>query len=232
LIHEINTEHTRSGWEGEEGKIVLKTFKEDDNFKKQIWTKTIEANKIDYYYAEYFQATRYGCCGSDDGHMVYRYSDGKKLMNLSSELGKVDIPNQRTKRYIGILSSQTALPMPDFDSDRTFVGLVTYVDPATLKHQQVVIRSKRLQDSSMYNIPYFVGFAFTPLLPKDSASYRGKNELSLWLADQSKDPNGFSNFTIDMTFELDDSIVVHIPVKDDKLDISSFKSDWLTLSLK
>jgi hypothetical protein len=222
LIHETNIEHMNSTMEGAVGKIVLHAFSGADNFQKEIWKKTIDANSAEYVY-DYLQVTTYGCCGADNGRKLYRYGDGKKLMELSSELGTVEVPNQHSKRYIGALSTNAALPVPGLDTQKAYVALLTYIDPNSMKKQEAVIHSKHRRDSTSFDIPYLTGLTFTPLEKRDSTSYGGRNGLTLWSATRAND---YSNFTIDLTFELDDTTILHIPVRNDKLDLAAVRSDW------
>src|SRR5262249_30534284 len=48
LLRETNTEHMNSTMEGTQGRIVLHVFSGEDNFQKEIWKKTIDANTAEY----------------------------------------------------------------------------------------------------------------------------------------------------------------------------------------
>ncbi|MBS1904923.1 MAG: hypothetical protein JSS75_14555 [Bacteroidetes bacterium] len=232
LIKEVSTQRSATTMEGEQGSIELVASSSDDNFKQPIWKKSIEANHIDYG-SDYLQAVQYGCCGAEHGYMLYRYSDGKKLMNLSSELATVSIPNQRTKRYIGILSRQAALPQPDFDSDKAYFGLLTYIDPTTMRRQQVVIEDAHGGDSTASTEIWFDSISFTPRAARDRDNYHKKNELELWSADEKKDPNGYDNFTINITLAWDDEPnTIRIPVVHDTLMISGVHSNTVRLKMR
>lgn len=228
LIAENNTEYISMSMEGEKGTIELTARSETDNFRKPIWKKKIEANQVEYN-NDYLCATEFGCCAAEPGKMLFRYNDGKKLMDLSSELAIVSIPNTHLQRYIGILSREAALPQPEFDSDNTYAGLLTYMDPVSLKRQQIVFE----YDSVAMTEVWFDSISFTPDSARDRNNYQTKNELRLWSADAKKDPNEIGGFTINITIEWGkEPLTIHIPVVNDKLVFPAVDSDVVRVKFR
>ncbi len=231
LISERNVQEYYSGAEGEMGWIAL-TGKISDKgqFDKTLWHDSIEANIINYNY-EYFESVLYGCCASLEAHQLFRYLDGKPMLRLTSPLYTVDIPNTQQKRLIGFLDNSAAQGYEDCN-DSMMAGVLTYVDTKTLARQRLVINFKDAQLYDSLGVEMFTKIGFSPSQPKDIENKRNDADLTLWSVDGIDNPNGFSNFTIDIYLTDDKSLMVKVPVKNDKLDISRMKSKYFTFSLR
>lgn len=233
LLKETNVEQSSSGDEGQEGTITLVARRsQDGNFGKIFWSKRILANQMEYGF-DYLKSINYGCCGADNGFVLYRYSDGAKMMELSSDVAEVEIPNLRSKRVIGYFSNNAALAERGQDTDLTFFGSLTYLDPESLRQQRVVFLSKPTYRDTTSGPPYFDSIRFIPKLDIDNRDYTGDAHLNLWSKDKGGNPSAYSDFSISLRFyDGEKKISVVIPVRNDKLDISGLRSDWYRVVMR
>lgn len=230
LIPETSIQTFITSADGSQGSIMLSGKVSDGgSFNKTIWNKTITANETNYLY-DYLEARYIGCCAAVDTKELLRYSDGARLLLLSSDLGSVSIPNNRSKRYIGYLSSSAMMGYDEIN-DPLLCGVLTYMDPESLKSQSLVIAFKDSAATDSLGFDIFEKMTLIPADPKDKKNYFGGAELDLWSGEGKPDAIGYTGFTIDLHM-FSNKIILRIPVKNDKIDIVKIKSKWFTVSLR
>jgi len=216
--------------EGTEGHILLFARKEEQGMFKTMWTKKIDAHVMNYP-DDYLEATTYGCCGADDGRELFRYTDGATILFLTSPLNRVRIPNTRLERYVGVLSESSTRNYDD-TQDTLMCAVLTYVDPATLKKQRILIDYKNSAAFDSLGDNAIGEITLTPLLQKDIENYNRPGDLDLWSKDQKTDNAGFSDFNIVLHVYGRDDLKITIPVMNDKISIDNIHSPYFTFSLR
>ncbi|MFI5264377.1 MAG: hypothetical protein ACHQM6_07675 [Candidatus Kapaibacterium sp.] len=230
VIFEITSLSVQTDAEGMEGHIVLSARKEERGTFQTIWTKKIDAHLMNYP-DDYLESTTYGCCGADDGRELFRYTDGATILFLTSALNRIRIPNTRLERYAGLLSESSTRNYSDIQ-DTMMCAVLTYVDPATLKKQRVIIDYKNVAAFDSLGDNAIGEITLAPLLHKDSENYDRPGDLSLWTEDGNSDPAGFSDFTIDLHVYGRKDLTISIPVEHDKIRIDGIRSDFFDVSLR
>jgi hypothetical protein len=239
LISEQNSQKVSSGLEGEQGLIVLTArISDKGNFDKIIWWDSLNANAINYS-DDYFEIESMGCCGALDGKEIFRYEDGKPILQLTSDLYTVEIPNTQTKRYVGFLDNGSADGGYSDVTESFLFGVLTYVNPKSLLKQRLVITSKNkelYESSGMEGMEgVFDSLKFAPSEKIDITNlreYSANRELSLWSHDKNPDPAGLSGFFINIYLMGDKNFTIKIPIKNDKIDISALHSNYFNFVLR
>jgi hypothetical protein len=240
LIDERSIQSSSNISEGEIGRIILAAKVSDKgNFDKLLWRDSIPANSIQYFY-DYFQTISEGCCEAQDAKTLYRYSDGKPMMLMTTNVYQVTVPNTKTKRLIGFLSNNYAsgyegTVYEKYDNDSLLAGMLSYIDPATLDRQIILIhfKDKNLFDSIGMDMLDSIAFSPAEQIDKENLHKIGfyfDQELTLWSQDKNPDPKAVSGFSIDLFLAGDDKLTIRLPVVRDKIDISKVKSKWFTFS--
>jgi hypothetical protein len=231
LIPETSIQTVLSSADGEEGIVKLSVrTSEGGAFNKTLWSKTLDANQTVYEY-DYLEADQYGCCGSANTKELIRYTDGARLLLLSSDLSIVTIPNNRSKRYIGFLSDDAVRGYEDIH-DSLLCSVLTYMDPESRKSQRAAIIYKDPKMIDSLGPGVFEKITMTPTEVKDISNYKGGKDLDLWSQEGKADAIGYTGFTIDLHVYGTQKIVLKIPVKNDKLDISKVRSNLFKVVLR
>ncbi len=241
LLSEQSTQRSSNISEGDIGEIILGCKTSDKgNFDKILWRDTISANEIQYY-PDYLRMVSYGCCGAEDAKMLFRYSDGKPLILMTTNVSQVSIPNTKTKRLIGFLSNNYAsgyegTVYEKYYNDSLLAGILSYVNPTTLDRQLVLIKFKDKNLSDSIGMDMLDSIAFDPIekIDRDNLHKFGfylDQELTLWSQDKNPDPKAVGGFSIDLYLAGDEKLTIRIPIVRDRIDISKVKSPWLSLEV-
>ncbi len=232
LITETSTQQSQSNMEGQEGQIELTgRISKQGRFGDPAWKLELNSNLIEYS-PDYFTATDYGCCGAENVKRVYRYSDGRMMLALTSDVGEISVPNSQTKRYAGYWDLTNSEEESDL-KDTTIIGILTLVDPESLSSQRMVVRFSDPNYAEQFGVNPFDTLSFGTFTAKDSQNYAGGSTLDLWSADGNRDPKAYSNFSIKLIYELPDEgfTTIEVPVREGKLDISQLHSQWFTFEV-
>jgi hypothetical protein len=232
LIPETSIQTVLSSADGEEGIVKLSArISEGGAFNKTLWSKTVDGNQTVYEY-DYLEVDQYGCCGAANTKELLRYTDGARLLLLSSDLGIVSIPNNRSKRYIGFLGDDAVRGYDDIH-DSLLCSVLTYMDPVSLRSQRVLISYKDPKMVDSLGPGAFEKITFTPTVGKDRENYHGGNILDLWSGEGKADSVGYSGFTIDLhAYGGDPKMVLRIPIANDGFDISKVRSNVFNVALR
>ncbi len=231
LIPETSIQTVLSSADGEEGIVKLSArISEGGAFNKTLWRKTLDGNQTVYEY-DYLEVDQYGCCGAANTKELIRYTDGARLLLLSSDLGIVSIPNNRSKRYIGFLGDDAVRGYDDIH-DSLLCSVLTYMDPVSLRSQRVLISYKDPKMIDSLGPGAFEKMTFTPTAEKDRENYHGGNELEIWSGEGKADSEGYTGFTIDLHVFESHKIVLRIPIHKDKFDVSKVRSTIFNVALR
>ncbi len=157
----------------------------------------------------FYKVTKHGCCGAEDTFIFFSTLTGRKVFTSTSGLFQIEVPNTPLLRLVAYQSMMASIPAPENKSAKKVIGLLEYGSEKELL-QKLVIRSraKKLEDTGT---------------PKIKMLYRQKlepeNRLMLWGADKKNDPSSLSDFSIVLSFDEGQDVV--IPVKNDHLDLKS-----------
>jgi len=231
LIPETSIQTILSSADGEQGIIKLSARANDGGaFNKTLWSKTLDANQTVYEY-DYLEADQFGCCGGANTKELIRYTDGARLLLLSSDLSIVRIPNNRSQRYIGFLDDDAVRGYDDIH-DSLLCSVLTYMDPESLRSQRLVITYKDKEMFDSLGIGIFEKITMTPTGTKDIKNYHGGKDLDLWSQEGKPDAVGYTGFTIDLHVYGPEKIVLRIPVKNDMFDIAKVRSTIFKVALR
>jgi hypothetical protein len=231
VISETDTLIQISNAEGTEGHISLSTRIEDNgSFTKTLWSKKINGHLVNYW-DDFLEVTTYGCCGAEDAREIFRYPDGGSILLLTSYLNKIRIPNTRLQRYAGLLVETAAAYYADIN-DSLLCAVLTYSDPASLYKQRVVIDYKNRKAFDSLGDNAIEEMALMPSIKKDKDNYNRPGDLDLWSRDGNSNPEGFTDFTIELHVLGHEDLVISIPVENDKIRIDRVHSDFFDISLR
>jgi hypothetical protein len=210
LLEEFKHEQN-SAAEGRKSSVVVEAWSgEGPNAVNAAWT--IRSDGDEGVLADrFYKITRRGCCGAEDTFLFFNAESGRKVFTATGDLFRIEVPNTPLRRFIAYHSMMASLPMPLPKPAKNALGVVTYGSDKEAT-QTVLVRStaKNAEDTG------------TPTI---KALYRQKIvaeiPLVLWGADKKNTPTSFSDFSLVLSFDQGQDIIV--PVRNDRLDLKSAK---------
>jgi hypothetical protein len=207
ILLDQTLDHTITpGEEGRRTKINITAWGfANDQFKKLLW----EINDVGYEASksgDYIYLTTYGCCSSDNTHIYYKISDGKKFLTATSKFARLSVPNTKNKRIITFHSSNAQVSYQEYDYSSQ-LGILHYANENEIIQQALITGE-------------LDGLHSTPEITFKTEKEESEN-LSLWNANHNNDPQAINGLSavIDFTYFFN----LEIPIVKDRLDLDNVK---------
>ena len=191
---------------------------------KLHWEATRYFNELKFKCA-YYQATSYGCCGSEDYHELYNYQSNEPFLTFHKEFFTVDIPNSKIQLFLG------------YDHTESEGGLnIATMYLSTLKG---VVSSVTFIASNEEDKKDITGY-FTPKIELRTHNDKNKvlkdgKEIRLWGSNFAKTLADVNDFSVFVEFEGDSTgkkAAYNIPIIKGKLYGKTTQVNEVILSLK
>ncbi|TLX72846.1 hypothetical protein E9993_17045 [Labilibacter sediminis] len=162
----------------------------DLEFKKMNYTDnpiikkfTIEADRVDVEYP-LIKAVNYGCCGAEDYYKLFTSSNFENIMDYIEVLYEIDIPNSRTKGYLGYIPFGRG-------NDEKIVGTLTFIDGKEVRN---IVNVATNDKSKKENILHFVpDMEFKLISDRDKIQNEGR-QIRLWSQNGNKSSSALTGF--------------------------------------
>ena len=224
LIRELSLQYSSDAPNGErKGDITLTAnipnvipIQDSCNLYRVDWQTRISANQVNYR-ETYIEAV----AESDDvrTRTLIDYVTGQPLLELSSDLYGVQLPDGYDRRWIGYADKTELM------SGHGTVGILSYADPIRHRVQRLIIGSV---DPSFYKQEEFASLSLEGVHSRpDSPVFTVNDDDSgRWYYSDVK------KFYIVIRFDGRKNFSLRIPVVADTLDISRLNPDWCSLEIK
>ncbi len=208
LREEFKSERNLSA-EGQKSSVTVQAWTgQGANPTQSLWT--IKTDGDEGILADrFYKVTKHGCCGAEDTFIFFNTLTGRKVFTSTSDLFQIEVPNTPLIRLVAYHSMMASIPAPESKTMKKAIGLIEYGSEKDIM-QKVIVRSTaaKVEDTGT---------------PRIKMLYRQKiaaeNRLMLWGADKRNTPSSLSDFSIVLSFDEAQDIV--IPVKNDHLDLKS-----------
>lgn len=208
LLEEFKSERSLSA-EGQKSTVMVQAWSGHGADPTQsLWTIKTEGDE-GILADRFYKVVKHGCCGAEDTFIFFNALTGRKIFTATSDLFEVEVPNTPLFRLVAYRSMMASIPAPESKSGKKAIGLLEYGSEKELLQTLIVrSRAKKVEDTGT---------------PKIKMLYRQKlepeNRLMLWGVDKKNNPTSLSDFSIVLSFDEGQDIV--IPVKNDHLDLKS-----------
>src|SRR5262245_41675072 len=208
LLEEFRSERVLRA-EGQQGSVTVQAWiGEDDSPGKKLWTIHQEGDEgavADRFY----RITKHGCCGAEDTSVFFNIISGVKVFTSTGQLFQIEVPNTSNllKRYVAYRSDMASIPYPEPNNHNELAGVVEYGSEAKVLARVMVRFKGNREDTGTPKIQMLYKQKFADSSP-----------LVLWGADKKNDRSSLSGFSIVLSYNRNNRIVV--PVSNDKLELT------------
>ncbi len=197
----------------------------------KAYSKIIKADNIEYRDACLF-AKKYGGDSYEDFYSIINPLNGEELMTYTNDYIDAVIPDSKSRRFIGFLSSKCEHFAQLEKKEKNQIGVFTYASNA----QKISSFSIAVNDDAIYK----VFSMYTPNMQfvssnKDYKILDDGRRLGLMTLKENAKQEDFSKFDIEITFyygEEVQEIKVILPVTNDAIDINKIVYDKKIFSIQ
>lgn len=197
----------------------------------KAYSKIIKADNIEYRDACLF-AKKYGGDSYEDFYSIINPLNGEELMTYTNDYIDAVIPDSKSRRFIGFLSSKCEHFAQLEKKAKNQIGVFTYASNA----QKISSFSIAVNDDAIYK----VFSMYTPNMQfvssnKDYKILDDGRRLGLMTLKENAKQEDFSKFDIEITFyygEEVQEIKVILPVTNDAIDINKIVYDKKIFSIQ
>jgi hypothetical protein len=210
LLEEFRSERS-PGIEGARASVTVDGWAGDfTNPQKKVWTIRSEGD-VGQAYDNFYEVTRYGCCGSQGTQIWFSLIDGQKVFTSNIHLVKVFVPNTKADltRYFAWHSNEASIVPVERATVKDLQGVLQYGSERRVS-QRLLLRS----GIDLYLSK--VAFRYQGKLHDDRQAL--EQGLGLWGVNKATSKIALSDFSIVLTFN--DQFEVEIPVEKDELQIA------------
>ncbi len=217
ILLEQQIEHIQQvGILGQTSKIHVKAWQQEEHGQyRNLWEITDGFDEGEVW-DDFYKTTLRGCCESEDAYRLFDLSDGKLLLQYTSALFQVNVPNSPIKALLAYHSDRSMTAFEGQDRHKQIHGLL--------------ILNIREQSTSKVYFRYPPGIeSSTPsidlIVPRQPKGTKGTYEyvLDLWFSEGKTTSNAITDFVVRLRFT-DGSFMI-LPVKDGIFDILSISGN-------
>lgn len=235
LINELSIQHSRDApSDAKDGLIILKAavpnvnpIQDTSNLYRLDWIDSTSANEV-HYRTEFIEAVLHRD-GENAVRKLLNYSTGKPIIEFSSQLYGLQEQDSYHRRFIGYLEKPNiAEQHGSFDTIPDLYGVLSYVDPISNKSQFLLIKSQDAGPSSVWRHQYFDGLSLEGVQTKSKyENFAIKStDVQQWRY------SNFKSFNIVLKFKGTENLLLRIPVRNDRIDISNLHSDLFEFQVR
>src|SRR5262245_57515696 len=208
LLEEFRSERILRA-EGQEGSVTVQAWiGKDDSPGEKLWTIHQEGDEgavADRFY----RITKHGCCGAEDTSVFFNIISGVKVFTSTGQLFQIEVPNTSNmlKRYVAYRSDMASISCPEPNNPNNLAGVVEYGSEAKVLARVMIRFRGNREDTGTPKIQMLYKQKFADSSP-----------LVLWGADKKNDRSSLSGFSIVLSYNRNNRIVV--PVSNDKLELT------------
>jgi len=199
--------------------------------KVKAYSKIVKADNIEYRGASLF-AQRLGGDNFEDCYTIINPLNGEEVMTYTNDYIDAVIPDSKSRRYIGFLSSKYEYYTQMEQKAKNQIGVFTY----SSNSHKISSFSIAVNDDAIYKVfsPYTPNMRFI----SNNLDYKILDEgrrLGLMSLKENSKKADFSKFDIEITFYYGEEVKevkVIIPVTNDAIDIDKIVYDKKLFSLQ